>query len=326
MLRALTLASLCALTAVLGGCGAEQDRSQLTLSGSVDARELDLAFQVGGRIEALHVDEGDAIASGQVVAELDARDYALALEAAEAEARAANRALAALQAGTRSQELRVAEADVQRAGAELQLAADELGRVAKLVPRRLASEEQLQQKQVQHEVARTRLEQAQQTLHLLREGPRQEDVERAAAELAARESAVATARTRLGYARLASPGGGVISVRLAEKGEVVAAGQPVLRLTELAHPWVRAYLNEQDLARVRLGQPAEVRVDGAARPFQGRLSFISPEAEFTPKTVETRALRVDLVYRIKVDVDNAEGLLKVGMPADVTLQLARTDG
>jgi HlyD family secretion protein len=324
--RALTSTLLCGFLLVLGGCGAGPDPSRITLSGTVDAHEVDLAFQVAGRIDALRVDEGDAISPGQVVATLDATDYALGLAGAEAEARAANRALSALEAGTRAQELRVAEAGVERARAERQLATDELRRVAKLVPGRLASEEELQRKQVQLEVARTRLQEAEQTLQLLREGPRKEDIERAAAELAARESAVASARARLGYTSLASPVEGVISVRLAERGEVVAPGQPVLRLAELTRPWVRAYLNEQELARVRLGQPAEVRVDGVASPLRGRLGFISPQAEFTPKTVETRALRVDLVYRIKVEVDNAEGRLKVGMPADVTLELAGDDG
>jgi HlyD family secretion protein len=118
---------------------------------------------------------------------------------------------------------------------------------------------------------------------------------------------------------------GVVSVRLAEAGQVVSTGQPVLRISELASPWVRAYLRETDLPRVKLGQAVEVRVDGLPeQTFEGRLSFISPEAEFTPKTVETRALRVDLVYRIKVDVANDEGLLKIGMPVDLLLQ-PRTD-
>jgi len=108
---------------------------------------------------------------------------------------------------------------------------------------------------------------------------------------------------------------------MADLGEVWQPGQTALRVTQLDRPWVRAYLTEPDLARVRIGMPAEVRVDGQPdRVFSGRLTFISPEAEYTPKTVETRALRVDLVYRVKVEVDNPEGLLKVGMPADVSLE------
>jgi len=114
---------------------------------------------------------------------------------------------------------------------------------------------------------------------------------------------------------------GVVSVRLAEVGEVVSSGKPVLRVAELSRPWVRAYLNEADLPRVRLGQPAEVRADGLpGRVLAGRLAFISSDAEFTPKTVETRALRVDLVYRVKIEVENPSGALKLGQPADVLLK------
>ncbi|HEX7155847.1 MAG TPA: efflux RND transporter periplasmic adaptor subunit, partial [Burkholderiaceae bacterium] len=120
--------------------------------------------------------------------------------------------------------------------------------------------------------------------------------------------------------RLTSRAGGLISVRLAEAGQVVAVGQPVFRLAQLDRPWVRAFLAEPDLPRVRLGQPAQVRVDGLPdKVFSGRLSFISPVAEFTPKTVETRALRVDLVYRVTVDVEDSQHQLKIGMPADVVL-------
>jgi HlyD family secretion protein len=112
----------------------------------------------------------------------------------------------------------------------------------------------------------------------------------------------------------------VVGVRLAERGQVVPAGQAVFRVSEIDRPWVRAYLGETDLSKVRLGQTAEVRVDGLpGRVFAGRLAFISPTAEFTPKTVETKALRVDLVYRVKVEVENPEGHLKIGMPADVML-------
>ena len=162
-----------------------------------------------------------------------------------------------------------------------------------------------------------------QALALLREGPRQEELDRAAAELRARQAAVEIAQRQRAYTALSSPVAGVVAVRLAEKGEVVAAGKPVLRIAELGQPWIRAYLNETDLGRVRLGQAAEVRVDSLpGAVLSGRLAFIAPDAEFTPKTVETRALRVDLVYRVKIEVANPDGALKLGMPADVRLKAA----
>ena len=294
--------------------------NRIELSGTVEAREVDLAFQVGGRIVRLAVDEGDAVQVGQPVASLDENDYQLALRNATAQRDAAQAALAVLQAGTRVQELRVAEAQLAKAQADFDYARLEYQRVAELIPKRLAAQERLDQARLQQEVAQAGVDQARQTLALLREGPRQEDLDRAAAELRARQAAVEIAQRQLEYAQLHSPVAGVVSVRLAEAGEVVSVGKPVLRVAELGRPWVRAYLNEVDLARVRLGQPAEVRVDGLpSQVFNGRLAFIAPDAEFTPKTVETRALRVDLVYRVKVEVDNPDGALKLGMPADVIL-------
>ena len=306
---------------VLAGCTHDPESEQIRLSGTVEARESDLAFQVPGRIVRLLADEGATVEAGQVIAELDPRDYELALQRARAEADVTKQALAALEAGTREQEIRVAEATVARSESELRFAGAEEARVVKLVPRHLASQQQLDQARLQRQVAESALKQATETLKLLREGPRAEDIARARAELAARQAVVENAEQQLRYVRLKSPASGVLSVRLAESGEVVGAGQPVLRLAELDKPWVRAWLNEQDLARVRHGQAAEVRVDAYPdRVFQGHLSFVSPQAEFTPKTVETRELRVDLVYRIKIDVDDAAGRFKVGMPADVLLQ------
>lgn len=295
----------------------------IELSGTVEAREIDLAFQVGGRIARLLADEGDPVKAGQLVAELDVRDYQLALGNATAQMESARAALAVLQAGTRVQELRVAEAQLARAQADLDYARIEFKRVTDLVSRKLAPEDQLDQSRQRQNVALAGVEQARQTLALLREGPRREDIDRAAAELRARQAAVETAQQQLDYTRLSSPVDGVVSVRLAEAGEVVSPGKPVLRIAELGRPWVRTYLNEADLPRVRLGQPAEVRVDGLpGTVLNGRLAFIAPDAEFTPKTVETRALRVDLVYRVKIEVDNPDRALKLGMPADVVLQVA----
>ncbi len=296
------------------------DADGLLLPGTLEAREIDLAFQVGGRLQTLTVDEGHAVQTGQPVAGLDPRDYELALQTAQAQAAAAHAVLAALQAGSRSQELRVAEARLASASADLTFARAEVGRFTELVSRRLAPQQRLDEMRMQQDVAQARVAQEAQNLALLREGPRKEDIDRAAADYRVRQVAVENARQQLDYTRLNSPIDGVVAVRLADVGEILAPGQAVLRIAELARPWVRAYLNETDLPKVRLGQAVEVRADGLpGQVFSGRLSFISPKAEFTPKTVETRALRVDLVYRIKIDVANPEGALKLGMPVDVLL-------
>jgi HlyD family secretion protein len=298
----------------------EADSNELILPGTVEAHEVDLSFQVSGRIDSLAVDEGYAVKAGQPIAQLYRRDYELALHNAEARSESARATLAALEAGTRAQEIRVAEAQLASARANLNFTRADARRIAELVPRNLATVQQLDQARLQQDLAQAKVAEQEQTLALLREGPRQEDIERARADYQASQVAVASARQQLDYTQLLSPTDGVVSVRLAEVGEVVAPGQAVLRVAELSRPWVRAYLNTFDLPKVKLGQAAAVRADGLpGQVFPGQLSFISPKAEFTPKTVETRALRVDLVYRIKVEVPNPDGLLKLGMPVDVTL-------
>ncbi len=325
--RRARVAGLCAVV-LLGGLLAscrwpwEPDTANapLVLSGTVDARQIDLSFQAGGRIARLLTDEGQTVKPGALVAELDASDLQLAVDRARAQAQSATQALAALKAGARPQELGVAQAAVDQAQANLRFANQSVVRTQELVDQHYVSADQMDRVRSTADAAAAQLRQAQQSLALLRAGARPEDLRRAAADVEAAVAAERSAQRLLAYAGLYSTVGGVVSVRLAEAGQVVAAGQPVLRVAELSRPWVRAYLAQTDLPRVRLGDAAEVRVDGLpGKVFRGRLAFVSPQAEFTPKTVETRALRVDLVYRVKVDLEDPEGLLKIGMPADVTL-------
>lgn len=315
----LNLAVMVLLAACNGNNPSAAD--SIVLSGTVEAREIDLGFQVGGRIENLDTDEGKWVEQGGDVARLDALDYKLALQQAQAIANAAKATLDALEAGTREQELRVAEADLQKAQSQLNFTQAEVKRVSALIPQKLASMEQLEETQLRYEMALAEVEQTRQKLMLLVEGPRKEDIRRARQEYAARLEAVAQAERQLSYTRLTSPLAGMVTLRASEAGEVVAPGQPVVRVAELSRPWVRGYLGETNLGRVQLGQAAQVKVDSFPdKRFSGRLSFISPVAEFTPKTVETRELRVDLVYRVKVEVDNPDGALKIGMPADIILE------
>ena len=290
---------------------------ELWLSGTVEARQVRPAFMVPGRIRQLHVDEGMAVKQGQLLAELDDRDYRLALEQAASRRDAAAAALALLEAGSRPEEIRAAEAALAEAQARLAYAETEVKRLTKLVPKGLASQDLLDRARMEREANRAARNRASQTLRMLQIGPRQEDIDRARAELAAATSALHEARQKLDYTKLHSPVDGIVSVRLAEAGNVVALGTPVFEIDSLHQPWIRAWLNEPDLPRVKLGQTVRVRADGLAETLTGTLAFISPRAEFTPKTVETRALRVDLVYRIKVNVDNPDGRLKLGMPVDL---------
>lgn len=325
--RLAALAAMLLGALLLSGCRwpwqDDGTRAALTLSGTVDARQVDVSFQAPGRIGRLLADEGQPVRAGAVIAQLDASDLQLNLQRARAQTESARNAYAALKAGARREELRAAAAAVAQASADRQFADLALARTRELVAQHFVSPEQMDRARSAAEAAAARQDQAQQALALLRAGARREDLQRAQAEMEAAQAAQASAQRMLGYAALVSPVSGVVSLRLAEAGQVVAAGQPVLRVAELGKPWVRAWLAQADLPRVQLGQPVQVRVDGLpGQVLRGKLSFVSPQAEFTPKTVETKALRVDLVYRIKVDVDDPRGLLKIGMPADVTIEPA----
>jgi HlyD family secretion protein len=323
--RSLLLVPVLALITLSGGCrwpwGAHTPEGTLTLPGTVEAHEAPLAFQVGGRIAVLRVDEGDRVKAGDVVAELDPEDAELEAARAAAEAESAAQVLAAMVAGTRPQEVKVARATLTRAEADLSLAQTERDRVKALRAEQAVPQAELDRAERQVAADEAARAEAAERLNLATEGPRAEDVARARADHAAR-AAAAEARRRLAYTQLQSPVEGVVTLRQAERGEVVAAGQPVFRVAETARPWVRAYLDEPELPRVRLGEEAEVRADGLpGTVWKGRLAFIAQDAEFTPKVVETRELRSDLVYRIKVEVEDPQGSLKIGMPVDVRLTL-----
>jgi len=319
-----TWAAVLAVSASLGACrwpwSADDTRQLIVLAGSIDAHQVDVSFQATGRIRRLLSDEGRRVEAGETLAELDPADFELAVSRTRAQAESAQRMLAGLRAGSRPQEIRTAVAALASAEADKRFADQEVQRTKDLIDRGFVSTQQLDRVQSAADVAAAHVQQVKQALSLVREGPRKEDVQRASADVRAAEAVRNEAERQLSYVRLSSPSAGVISVRLAEAGQVVAAGQPVFRIAQLQRPWVRAYLPEPDLARVALGQDAQVQVDGLpGKVFKGRLAFISPQAEFTPKTVETRALRVDLVYRVTVDVDDPAGELKIGMPADVSL-------
>lgn len=315
--------SLCIVFGLFA-CGTDsQDENTLQLSGSIEAREVKLAFQVGGLLETLEVEEGDHINAGQLIARISDKDYQLNLQRTKFEAKAAEATLLALKNGTRSQELEVAKAELEKARAQVRFTEAEIKRIAVLVADKLASDEALEKSQLGFEHALATEDAFQHRLDLLKEGPRQEDIQRAEAQYHAYLSAIESAKKKLADAQLMSPLDGYATVKLTEAGEVVAPGQAIVKIAELSMPWVRAYLAEPYLSKVKLGQVVDVKVDGLPnKTLKGKLIYISPKAEFTPKTVETQELRVDLVYRIKVQLKNPGGELKIGMPADIYLPLS----
>jgi HlyD family secretion protein len=281
-----------------------------------------LSFKVGGRIETLAVDEGDAVAAGQVVATLERRYFEDDLRLAKATRDAAAEALRRLENGSRPEEIAEARALVAERQATLARAKSDLERAELAFRATATSKQDLALAQANRDEAQARLKSAEEALRLAVLGPRQEDIAQARAQLGAEDARVIVAERNSADATLVAPNDGVILTRAREKGAIVLPGETVFALTLTSPVWVRTYADEPDLGFIQPGMPAAVVTDSAPdRPYHGHVGFVSPTAEFTPKTVETRELRTALVYRLRVVVDDPDGGLRQGMPVTVRLAL-----
>lgn len=303
--------------------GAEPAGSQaLPLHGNVDIREVLLAFNGDQRIEATLVEEGASVAKGQLLATLDRRHLFAEVAQMQARAETQRHRVEELKAGTRPADIRVAEARMNAALARRQRAATDLVRFQALLERNAASTQQRDTAKADAEVAAANYLEAVQLLELAREGPRVEDIAAAESSLQADEAELAMARHRLEDAFLYAPAEGVIRNRLLEAGEMAAPDRPVFSMALTNPLWVRAYVDGANLSRIRHGIRAWVSVDSASdKRYEGWIGFISPTAEFTPRSVQTEVLRTHLVYEVRVLVCNPDGDLRLGMPATVSIPL-----
>lgn len=288
----------------------------LLLSGNIEAHESVVAFKsVQSRIVELPYDEGQWVEAGTLLARLDASDYQQQVAIDEAALRMRRAALASAEQGFEAARDTVL-ADV----ADQAQRALDARRITTLWHEGIVSRDEFDR-------VGTAFKQSDAILQRDRalNAARAHDIEVARANGRAAREQLRLARILLGYTVLRAPFAGVILVRQAELGEVMLPGTPVVTLADLNHVWLRAYVQETDLGRVRWGQEAIIRADTYPdRRYAGRISFISSKAEFTPKSVETHAERVTLVYRIRIDVENPAHELKPGMPADATIDLAST--
>lgn len=296
--------------------------ADLTLQGNIDVRQVNLSFKVGGRIDTLAVDEGDPVKAGQTVATLERRYFEDDLRLAKATRDAAAAALLRLENGSRPEEIAEARELVAERQATLVRAREDLDRAEQAFKTGATSRQDLAQARAARDEAQARLKSAEHALRLAQIGPREEDIAQARAQFQAETARVIVAERNLADSSLIGPNDGIILTRAREKGAIVQPGETVFTLTLASPVWVRTYANEPDLGFVQPGMTAAVTTDSAPdRPYQGHVGFISPTAEFTPKTVETRELRTDLVYRLRVVVDNPDGGLRQGMPVTVRLAL-----
>ncbi|CAN5797381.1 efflux RND transporter periplasmic adaptor subunit [soil metagenome] len=305
---------------VLFGRGGAQ-AGGLFASGTVEATEADLGFQLGGRIEHIAVVEGEAVAVGAELARLESAELSARRDAAAAQVDGARALLAELEHGARPGELRQVAAAEAAARERMQDAQRVLERTRALEAGGAVSRESLDQAQSAFDVASAQYEQAREQRVIVRTGPRPERVDAQRAVVRQAESALAQVDAALSNAVIRAPFAGVVTVRHRQPGEAVTAGAPVLTLMDPGDRWVRIYVPQDAVGRVSIGQSAQIRTDSQRSvTYDGRVTFIGSQAEFTPRNVQTAEQRVKLVYAVKVAIEGDVRMdLKPGLPADVTL-------
>ena len=329
-------ASVCvAATIVLGACQESAPATGTRVSGQVDATEVQVAPEVGGRIIEMTIAEGDRLKQGDVVARLDTRDVDLALQRARAERLQADAQLRLLQAGARGEDIRQAEAqaaaaaaEISAAEADLAAAETDLQRFERLLQVDSGSQKQRDDAATRRNVARDRVtaarareSAAREAVARLRAGSRREEIEAARARVAGVDAQIATLEKSKSDATVIAPLGGIVTERLLDPGEMVAPRAPIALLADLDHAWAEVFVDEPMIPRIKIGQAATVFTDAGGPGLPGKVSYIASKAEFTPRNVQTAEDRSKLVYRVKIAVDNSNGVLKQGMPVEAEIPL-----
>jgi membrane fusion protein YbhG len=326
------LIALAMTVAAAQGCRRQSADGPTRASGYIEATEVRLAPEVGGRVVELKVAEGDRVNVGDLIARLDTADTQLAIRRAEAERDQAVAQLRLLQAGARAEDVRQAaaearstDAEVRAAEAELQNADADLERFDALLKSNAGSRKQRDDAATRRDVASARLQAARdraraadENVARLRAGARAEEIAAARARVSATDVQVAALQKSLADAELKAPVGGIVTSKLIDAGEVVAARTALVVVTDLDHAWANVYVDEPIVPQLRLGQTLALVTDAGQR-LDGTITFISPKAEFTPRNVQTAEERSKLVYRIKVTADNRQGVLKPGMPVEAEI-------
>jgi len=316
------VAVVIAVVLLMGRLRKQNDQGVISLSGNVEVTEVDTGFKISGRVVDLLTDEGNLVQKGDKIAVLESAE----LESLVAQSRAVlSEALAKLEelrTGSRLQEIAQAAANMKAAEAELVKAKKDYERAEKLYKNEAISASQLDAARSAHDSRVEQVKAAGEQLSLLKEGPRKEVIKAAGDRVQSARAALRVTEERLGDTTLAAPVSGVVLKKNVERGEVVQAGTPVFTIGEIDDPWIKVYIKEEKLALVKLGQRADIAVDTYRdKVYGGIVSYISSQAEFTPKTVQTKEERVKLVFGVKVRVKNVNQELKPGMPADVKIYL-----
>jgi len=297
---------------------AANDDADGLFSGTLEATRVDIRAEVGGRVISLPHAEGDLVERGEIICEINKEKLELQLRMAEAQVSGQKAALDAMTKGARDQEIERVRVAVDQARAQLSKAERDYRRARALHKQAMVSDREYQDADTALKIAGESLKQAEASYQLVLEGARDEELRAQAAAVEAAEAQLELARVQVRDATLKSPLEGSITDLYAEEGELLSPGALVATVADYSIMELKVYVSEDRLGRVKLDQQMDVFIDSfPGKPFKGRVIRISEEAEFTPKNIQTKEERTTLVFEVKVEVQNPEGMLKAGLPADV---------
>jgi HlyD family secretion protein len=316
-----TFTGLAALALLAGGCGSGRDPALIVASGHVEATDVHILTKIAGRLESFTLQEGDRVKADQELARIDTTDLRLSLQQARAERDQAGAELRLRLAGARKEDIAELTAQVANVAVDLENAQRDLDRMEGLLERGSGTTKARDDAKARRDMTAYRLAGMEEALRRMKAGSRPEEIDAARARLAAMEARIAQLDQQIKDAMVTSPLAGVVTEKVAEQGELLQVGSALCVVTDLADAWLTVYVDGPDLGRIRVGQEAEVATDDGQRR-NGRLTFVASQAEFTPKNVQTRDERVKLVYKVKVGLQNQDGLFKPGMPAEARFRPA----
>jgi HlyD family secretion protein len=320
-MKAKILPLCCALLGVLS-CSRNGARDVISASGTIEAIEVNVASKVAGELEERTVDEGARVRAGDKLAVIDHSSLDIQLRQAEAGVDLARAQLVLLRNGARREDIRQAEAALAQAQASLKVAVDDARRMRELEKTGSVTPKQREDAEARLTVVEAQTNAATEALQKVRTLARPEEIQAAEARLAQAQATVDLLKKTIADCTITAPVGGVVTHKAVEVGELVTQGATIVTLSELDSVYVMIYVTEKELGRIHLGDTAEVKIDTFPnRAFSGKVTYISPEAEFTPKNIQTKQDRVKLVFGVKVEIENREGLLKPGLPADAVIRV-----
>ncbi len=316
----LVVTTLCGVAYYAWHTHAKRQEQKLLLYGNVDIREVSLGFRVSGKLLNVLKDEGDTVKAGETIARLDPEPIRREVEQATAQLEAARAKFALQEAGYRREDIEKARANVAEAEANLANAERNLSRKKQLIAKQVSAQQELDDAVAAKDEAVARTNSARAALALQEAGFRPEEIAQAHADVSQAEATVASAKLRLTDTELIAPEDGVVMTRAYERGAILTTGATLFTISLLNPVWVRAYVPEDRLGNIHPGMEVKLFTDSDRQhPYTGQIGYISPQAEFTPKNVETPELRTSLVYRLRVIVSDPRKSLRQGMPVTVRL-------